>query len=48
MSGTGAYADLLAQRFQLANKRLGFVGFAELDCGGFVKPAADSRQLNLF
>ncbi|MDJ0805788.1 MAG: PA0069 family radical SAM protein [Gammaproteobacteria bacterium] len=48
MTGQGAYAELLAQRFQLAWKRLGFQEFRRLDCRRFVKPAADPRQLSLW
>src|SRR5690606_38974350 len=46
MRGEGAFADLLAQRFQLARKRLGLTqrdGF-NLDCGQFAPPG---RQLAL-
>ena len=39
MRGTGPVAELLAKRFRLAVKRLGFPGFPALDCGGFVPPA---------
>ncbi|GBG02506.1 radical SAM protein [Azospira sp. I13] len=57
MTGLGHYADLLAQRFALASRRLGFCGFAPQDCSRFTPPqlapagrrrAADERQLDLF
>jgi DNA repair photolyase len=48
MSGTGAYADLLVQRFQLAWKRLDYREFDELDCSRFVRPTEDPRQMTLF
>ena len=47
MRGSGVYADLFMQRFELAVRRLGFSESPELDCSGFCKPPADSRQLNL-
>ncbi|HSX69981.1 MAG TPA: radical SAM protein, partial [Pseudomonas sp.] len=46
MRGEGAFADLLAQRFALARKRLGLIrrdGF-ELDCSQFAPPG---RQMAL-
>ncbi|MEO3472952.1 PA0069 family radical SAM protein [Roseomonas sp. CAU 1739] len=55
--GTGAYADLLAQRFALAVKRLGLErrggGVGALDCGQFQVPevpgeAPRAKQLALF
>ncbi len=49
MTGTGPYADLIAQRFRLARRRLGFPGLPPLDCSGFRPPrAGDDRQLDLF
>ena len=48
MSGTGPVAELLAKRFRLAVKRLGFPGFPELDCTGFVPPVPQDGQLSLF
>jgi DNA repair photolyase len=48
MTGTGHYAELIAQRFRLALKRLGFPGSPPLECGLFVPPASDERQLSLF
>ena len=41
MSGSGVYAQLLAQRFALVHRRLGYPEPAELDCSGFRRPAAD-------
>ena len=48
MRGTGPVAELLAKRFRLAVKRLGFPGFPTLDTSGFVAPAPDRGQLALF
>ena len=49
LRGQGAYADLIAQRFALATRRLGLETEAPaLDCGHFRPPAADSGQLALF
>lgn len=47
--GSGPYADLLAQRFRLASKRLG-LNRADwrLERSLFCKPARDSRQMSLF
>jgi DNA repair photolyase len=47
MCGLGPYAELLAQRFRLTRKRLGFSELPALDCSGFVKPGEDPRQLSL-
>ena len=48
MRGEGAYADLVAQRFAQACRRLGLSsGHDELDCSRFRPPAADG-QLELF
>lgn len=55
--GTGVYADLLAQRFAIATRRLGLErrggGVARLDCAQFAVPplpgdAAKAQQLALF
>jgi DNA repair photolyase len=50
-TGTGAYADLLAQRFRLALSRFGLDGrgrmSAALDCSQFRAPEAAPRQLAL-
>jgi DNA repair photolyase len=50
MRGTGAYAELLRTRFQLAKRKLGFAGADEryeLDTTLFRPPAPDSPQLTL-
>ena len=50
MRGKGDYAELLAQRFAVACRRLGLAsgrGTANLDCSQFQAPAAESRQLRL-
>jgi DNA repair photolyase len=50
MSGTGAYAELLGTRFELAKRKLGFAGSREryeLDTSLFRPPASDSPQLTL-
>ena len=47
MRGTGPVAELLAKRFRLAVKRLGFPGFPALDTSGFVPPAPEQGQLRL-
>jgi len=50
-TGTGPYADLLAQRFKLALRRFGLDGrrdvSASLDCSQFSPPNAPARQLEL-
>ncbi|MCS4232289.1 DNA repair photolyase [Stenotrophomonas maltophilia] len=55
MRGQGVYADLLANRFKLARRRLGFDAqnshWPKLDCTKFERPAppkADSPQGSLF
>ena len=48
MRGGGPVADLLARRFKLAVKRLGFPGFPALDRSGFVPPCPLDDQLSLF
>jgi DNA repair photolyase len=50
MSGTGAYAELLGTRFELAKRRLGFAGSHEryeLDTSLFRPPTPNSPQLTL-
>jgi len=47
MRGVGPVAHLIAQRFALASKRLGFSGSPELACHLFRPPEADSGQLDL-
>lgn len=51
MRGLGHFADLLAQRFALHQRRLGYGSLPPLDCSRFVgarKEAAGDRQLDLF
>jgi DNA repair photolyase len=48
MRGSGAFADLLAQRFELARKRLQFASSPPLDCSAFVAPAGAGAQMSLF
>ena len=45
--GSGAFSELVANRFKLATKRLGFPGMAELDRTSFRCPDV-SGQLSLF
>ena len=47
MTGTGLFADLLAKRYQIAHRRLGFTGMPELTTALF-QPPRDSTQLALF
>ncbi|MGD2112263.1 MAG: PA0069 family radical SAM protein [Gammaproteobacteria bacterium] len=47
MRGCGAYAELLAGRFRLATRRLGFAGHADLDCTQF-RPPQSACQPDLF
>ncbi len=50
-TGSGPYAEMLAQRFRVAAARLGMDGTGirgqQLDCGQFQVPAAEERQLAL-
>jgi len=55
MTGAGPVADLLAQRFRLAARRLGLAGRQDradhgwgLDCTGFRRPRPVGTQLDLF
>ena len=48
MRGTGPYAQLLQQRFELACKRLEFSQANSLRTDLFQPPAVDNRQLTLF
>jgi len=51
MKGSGAYADLLSQRFRLAQKRIGLNMTRELqslDCSQFRRPPKAGDQLSLF
>jgi len=47
MRGTGEYADLLAKRFAIAERKLGFGEFPDLDCSQF-RPPHDPAQFELF
>ena len=47
MRGTGAFAQLIAKRFELARRRLGYLAPPSLDCSGFRPPQA-AGQLALF
>lgn len=47
MTGTGPYADMIAQRFAAAKKRLGFAPLPSLETKYFRSPS-DSAQLGLF
>lgn len=52
MHGLGHFADLLAQRFALHVRRLGFTGLPPLDCSRFISPMTakneNEKQLGLF
>ncbi len=48
MSGTGDYAELLAQRFRLAVKKLGYGESPELNTEAFRPPRTGPRQMSLF
>lgn len=48
MKGHGWYADLLAKRFKIAYRRIGFSARTELDCSQFQPPTRDRAQLGLF
>ncbi|MCX7628086.1 MAG: PA0069 family radical SAM protein [Methylophilaceae bacterium] len=50
MCGSGAYADMIAQRFRLAVRRLGLERWTELDTSLFTPPSvkAESPQASLF
>lgn len=48
MRGTGVFADLLAQRFRKAYRRLDFPGTPPLDCSRFRAPREETPQLGLF
>ncbi len=47
MTGTGIYADMLARRFALARKRLGFHDLPALETGRF-RPPGVTAQMDLF
>lgn len=48
MRGTGIFADLIAQRFKKAYRRLGFPGTPPLECELFRPPREETPQLGLF
>jgi DNA repair photolyase len=48
MKGQGPFAELIAQRFDKARKRLGYGRLPPLDCSRFVAPAKPSPQGELF
>lgn len=48
MRGQGPFADLIAQRFAKAHKRLGFGRLNALDCSRFVPPRKQSPQIEMF
>jgi DNA repair photolyase len=47
MTGRGAYADIIRDRFELATRRLGFTDAVDLDTSAFRRPRLDG-QLDLF
>ncbi len=46
--GTGAYAELIAQRFRLATRKAGMATLSALDTSQFVAPPPSSGQMALF
>lgn len=48
MRGSGDYAELIAQRFRLATKKLGFGELPELNTRDFRPPVLGPRQMSLF
>jgi hypothetical protein len=49
MRGTGAFADMIAQRFALACKKLGLKPREQaLNCAAFRVPARSGDQLDMF
>ena len=48
MHGQGPFADLIAQRFGKACKRLGYGRLGTLDCSQFVAPRKPSPQIEMF
>ena len=48
MTGQGPYAQIIARRFEVAARRLGFGGTSELRCDLFLPPSAGDTQLRLF
>jgi hypothetical protein len=47
LSGSGVLATMIADRFRLAVRRLGFPGHEELNCGAF-RPPGTVVQPDLF
>jgi len=47
MRGTGDYAGLLAKRFEIAERKLGFGEFPDLDSAQFRRPRL-APQLDMF
>ena len=48
MRGVGPYAEMLARRFQLAERRAQFPGMPRLDTGQFIAQPDEPRQFGLF
>lgn len=48
MTGTGVFAELLAKRYQLAHRRIGFAGLPDLRSDLFTAPHTPTAQLTLF
>ena len=48
MRGQGPFADLIAQRFAKAHRRLGYGRLPPLDCSHFIAPRNPSPQGMLF
>lgn len=48
LRGQGPFADLIAQRFAKAYKRLGYKRLNTLDCTQFVAPRTPSAQIEMF
>ena len=47
MQGTGLYADLIRQRFEISQRRLKFPGYQALDKSLFQPPVCAGQQLEL-
>lgn len=48
MTGTGHYADMLARRFEIASRKLGFPGSPPLETRHFRPPVEHTAQMDLF
>ena len=48
MTGTGPFASLIAKRFSVAKRRLGFPGIAPLSCNQFMPPKTPTAQMDVF